>query len=595
MANYGLLSTGFSLKRLPVILEEINAELVGLFGEIDTSAESVFGQLNGVYSRHLTELWELAELIYQSQYPNSAFGTPLDSVCSITAIERLAATQSRVVTQVNGVEGTTFPIGSLVSQNVTSEQFTVDVDTVLSALTSHKVVVTIAAVVPETGYSFIIDDNTVAYTSGVSDDQADIVTALVTNTNNNPLINTKVIASATGVAGEILIRVIDYSDAENTFKFEEGVSIDSFLFWSPVPVTAVNTGKIVVPVNSISTFVTTVANIDEIFNGAEGVSGRDTETDDALRIRRRESLSIVSASTANAILSKIKQEIEEVTAAFIFENTSDIYEGDSEVFLTLSANFSSGNTVYLRINGQTTSIVTYATSHVATINALVSAILLLSNVKSAEVVAGSSDLTIRVVSNKYGSTLFRVEGVDLVIANGASQPTVTYEYANLGRPPHSFELVVAAVNTSEVNQSIADKLWEIKPAGIKPFGNTSKTVVDSNGDNQTVGFSHSIDKYVHVELTYYSTNSDSPFPSTGEQQIIDEILRLGSTLTFGSDLFVQVFQFAGYVAGGVTNVTVRLAVTDTAEETPSWSSNNIKLEPSELPIFNSSRITLIRG
>ena len=75
---YGLTDSGFSIKRLPIIKEEIEANLRNRINQnIDLRAESLFGQFVGLESEMATIFWEVLQDIYLSQYPDYATGNTL--------------------------------------------------------------------------------------------------------------------------------------------------------------------------------------------------------------------------------------------------------------------------------------------------------------------------------------------------------------------------------------------------------------------------------------------------------------------------------------------------------------------------------------
>ncbi len=488
MADYGLTADGFVPKRLEDIKADVEAGLREKFGEIDTEPSSVFGQIIGVMSSQLTELWEQLDVIYKSQSPSSAEGFQLDEVASLTNITRLAATASAAIIQVQGDESTVVPAGTSVSQEITGQTFTTDEELVVSVDTLHKVEVSFT-VANTTTYSMKINNKTISYTSSGAADEDEIKEGLLnTIANDSDLIG---VVTASGVTGEakLIISTYDFSSI-TSFTLTNLVQLSLVNIWSPISITCTTTGNIAVPANSISKLDNAISGITSIINTADGVNGRDVETDDAFRIRRIEALSSLSSSTLASIVALIKNNVSEVTDCFGYENTSD------------------------------------------------------------DVVSGM--------------------------------------------PGHSFEIIVNAADTALINEAIAEVIWENKPAGIATHGNTSVDVTDINGDNQIVKFSHATNKYVHIELTYDTTDSDVDFPANGEQLIKDRLIEIGESYTFGSDILRQVLEAAGYVAGGVSDVSVRIAATTNPGDTPTWQTANIRLEKQYLPLIAESRITLIK-
>jgi uncharacterized phage protein gp47/JayE len=487
--DYGVISTGFNLKRFDTIKTEVEDELRDAFGNIDTDADSVFGQIIGVFSRHLAEIWEQSENIYNAMYPSTAEGVNLDNSCSIVAVTRLAASASTAVVQLLGTESTVIPLASTFSQSLTTKVFETIEEVTISLSEVHKAVITVDTVTDITEYTITINGTDVDFTSGSSTTAQLIAEGLKNAINADPVVSLLVTASYTATDDFLTIISNDLTLA-GIFTLVIDATLSVTELYTPVAVECTETGAIPVPLGSIDTVDTPISGLDSVTNLTEGTTGRNLETDAELRIRRRNSLNIIAAGTLGSILARITQDIPEVSAAFIFENDT----GDIDAY---------------------------------------------------------------------------------------------------GRPGHSFEVVVSALDTVDINQSIADKIWERKPAGIATYGTTSVTVVDSNGDNQTVYFTHAITKYVHIKLEYDTTGADAVYPLDGDDLIKAAVMELGETLTFGSDLLVQRFAACGYAAGGVTDVTASVAVTNAPGDTPSWQTTNLTVAAADLPSFDLTRITLI--
>ena len=103
-----------------------------------------------------------------------------------------------------------------------------------------------------------------------------------------------------------------------------------------------------------------------------------------------------------------------------------------------------------------------------------------------------------------------------------------------GRPPHSFEAIV----TGGTQADVAQKIWELKPAGIATFGDITETITDSQGESQSISFSRPVDAYVWVKVTV-TQSSEINFPSDGEDAIKDALVAYGETLTTGNDILYQ--------------------------------------------------------
>lgn len=96
-----------------------------------------------------------------------------------------------------------------------------------------------------------------------------------------------------------------------------------------------------------------------------------------------------------------------------------------------------------------------------------------------------------------------------------------------GRPPHSFEVIVAGGDKEEIAQAILDK----KPAGIQTVGEEVLLLQDITGDNRTIKFNYAEEVLVDVELTL---QVDNDFNMQLESVIKDTIIKyIGGTLSSG--------------------------------------------------------------
>ena len=121
--TYGLTPQGFNAERLDQIVNDLNDAFIAQFGDINTSPQSVFGQIIGVFAKSYADLWENMNDVYLSQYPNSAFGVSLDNVVALNGITRLAATQTQVYGSCSGNEGTFISPNALARIPDTNELF----------------------------------------------------------------------------------------------------------------------------------------------------------------------------------------------------------------------------------------------------------------------------------------------------------------------------------------------------------------------------------------------------------------------------------------------------------------------------------------
>jgi uncharacterized phage protein gp47/JayE len=166
----------------------------------------------------------------------------------------------------------------------------------------------------------------------------------------------------------------------------------------------------------------------------------------------------------------------------------------------------------------------------------------------------------------------------------------TADVDEFGLPPHSFETVVSG----GTDQAIADKLFEIKPAGIETYGNTSIDVMDENGDLQQCNFSRPTDKYAWIRVTVNALNTEETLSTEIVQAIKDAVLAYGAALSIGEDLILQrIYGPIFDATQGLATITIEADLTALPTDVPVYATANIALDRADLAVFADSRITVV--
>lgn len=89
---YGVIPSGFELKRLPEILADLEAANVATFGPgVVQTAASPLGQMNGLHADLAAAVWELALSVYQALDPDQAEGVNLERIGKLRLLARAEA------------------------------------------------------------------------------------------------------------------------------------------------------------------------------------------------------------------------------------------------------------------------------------------------------------------------------------------------------------------------------------------------------------------------------------------------------------------------------------------------------------------------
>ncbi len=315
----GLTKFGFELKRLPQIKAEIESALRTAFGdEIDLRAESVFGQLVGVLSLPISELWEEAQNVYLSFDPDYADGVSLDSLAALTGVTRIPATSTAVTAALFGTAGTVIPAGSQARNSTTGDIYSLTEDVTISLTNLVSALVTVNNVSNSTNYTITVNGVAYTITSDISATRDEILLALGSALSANPIFNQVNVLQQ--------IELIQNTLSE-PFTLSVSANLSIGKISSPGEFVADLEGAKFLPANSLDQIQTSVSGWQSVNNPFDGQTGRDLETDSELRLRRRQSVSFPSTATIDAIRAKLLQ-IADIQAVRVFENDGITTDGN---------------------------------------------------------------------------------------------------------------------------------------------------------------------------------------------------------------------------------------------------------------------------
>lgn len=484
-------------------------------------------------------------------------------------------TGNSIVVTLNGTTLAAVPF------NTSNDQTLTDLAAAIAAnpdvLSATPTIPNIISIVPVLGKNVVV--NSIVITGGASQPTYavtfDTPTINAVSQNLTSIINATIsTVLATDLIGSLSI-VAD--DPDVPFSISVGTNLSISSQSSPITFLSQNFAPIAAPINTLVEILTPISGWNSINNPKAGVTGRFIETDAELRIRRNNSIRLLGAGTVESIRARLLQQVPGVTSAFIFENRTMTQE---PIDIVLNQDLVTGNTITIVFNTiQTLPTVTFATSHLDTMNAIAIDIANQPQIASA-VVGGTANRTITVSMKEAVEvtiTTFSVTG-------GASQAQAVFKGGRLAK---SFEAVVEGGSDADV----ANKIWLTKPAGIQTFGNTSFTITDSQGEQQVINFSRPTPIYiwVTVALTLYS---EETFPPNGQDLVADAINTYGNNLGIGVDVLLQRVLAQIFNVPGIASGAMQIAATNGPGDSPLYGTADIPIQENEIAIFDLSRITV---
>lgn len=301
LTDYGLTPQGFIKMRLPEIRQEIVADLrarATASGDTvvpDTRPDSILGLTIDTFAEREAALWDLAEALYLSKYPYSAFGVSLDRAVSFTGVERLKPEPSRVPVIFYGPEGATVDEGFQVRNASTQTIYTVPQAFTITALRAADVLISLT-VEPSALYRVTVDGTDYDYTSDEAPTPASVAAG---------------VAGALGNAGMTVetsggqVRAYDVSTEgrsvllSGNMSFEEIGSVRVVETPEPMSETA--------EAGQISETVSLPSFALRVYNRAPGVAGRTRESDAELQQRYSEGVFVLGAATLPSLAPNVRR------------------------------------------------------------------------------------------------------------------------------------------------------------------------------------------------------------------------------------------------------------------------------------------------
>lgn len=318
--KYGLTRDGFRRKRLPEIKTAIETRLADALGtEIQTSANSVIGQLIGVFAYEIADLWEAQEDTYKSMYPSTASGVSLSNAAGLAGISMIDAEKTSLVLTLTGTEGTIIPNGAQVSSGDGVIFSCADVGKFITAERATRIgIIVPAPVTTGQAYSLNLNGTNHVYTAKANDTAAIVlsslsglihVTGITTNVNNN-----------------VLTVSVDDKKTAMMVSVNSNLQIDAIA--SPFTFLCDTAGAIDPALHTVNQIITTYAGWKTADNETAANVGRDAESDISLRKRWSAAVYQQSRAMVESIQNGVYTNVDGVTSCLVYENTSDKADSD---------------------------------------------------------------------------------------------------------------------------------------------------------------------------------------------------------------------------------------------------------------------------
>lgn len=593
--TFGVTPDGFKRKVLTDILKEIeDQQRTKISPSLNLLPSSLLGQINGVFSDKLRELWDVAIAVYRSQYPDTASGDALDNVAAITGAQRLPERSSKVLLSLNLDDGTTVAAGKVVSIGANGARWITQ--TPVTNATGAQATFQVEALSKETGpvngSSFTID-TIVTPVSGW------VAKAAINSQNQEPFRlkknDTLMVQIDDRMTQTVTFKTADFAEITNATALEVAKAIKKAFRDAKYGLDAIDANgfvRIVSERNGTGSAVQIVGGTSIEVLGFSSAKARGFNPDAPARncSATAEPFSLADGETLNIridggpiqMITFNTADFEAIGAASAIEVARAI-----NADITDAAAYSAGGKVQIESlsggSASTVEVIGGAASTVLTIAEWVRGI-------DGDAEPGrkvETDAEFRVRRNE----LLRISGsatLEAVRAHvrrvvGVSQAFV---FENTGRdkkhdlPPNSLEVVVSGGE----DEDIARAIFNHKPIGIETFGLETIPVNDTQGFPHEIHFNRPTVRNIFVAMTVEV--DAAVFPMDGVKQIRDRVIEGGQKLAVGEDIYALTFKCIPLEVAGVKDVPdFRIDIAS-----PPAQSRNIEIPFRELAQFDSVEV-----
>lgn len=318
-SEYGLTPNGPNIKRLDVILAEMNDSLSEKWG-VNTrqNPESFLGHIMTVFADKLAELWEFAEDVYYSQYPSSAEGASLDNAAQYGGSTRESAARSHYPIHCTGTDGTLLAAGTTISTETNPTTYlTTTEDKQITRESFNKANIKVASVGVGDIYTAAINGDVYSYTSD-NDNVVSILSGLA-----EAIISEGFTANVDEKNERIILKSADKASS-NTLVLSENLTTETIT--SIVVFSTVETGNIYIPDGVITNIVKADSGLLEVVNMNGYIAGRDEQTDIEFRKSYADKIFIRSSRMLESIRSAILSNVQGVRSVAPYENPSHFWD-----------------------------------------------------------------------------------------------------------------------------------------------------------------------------------------------------------------------------------------------------------------------------
>ena len=183
--------------------------------------------------------------------------------------------------------------------------------------------------------------------------------------------------------------------------------------------------------------------------------------------------------------------------------------------------------------------------------------------------------------------------IEYIINNvaGVSSCTCTSNRTNAtvgALAANSFNVIVGGTAST---LDIANAIWAVQPAGIQSQGAISTTIVDSQGNSQTVKFDVPTQSFVWIKVQRALDSTEGAYPADGDNQIKNNIVAWSlAKYSIGRNVYRRDILTPVNLVPGLGDVIILIGNSITSTPPSSYSAVDLTIGATAIATFDISRI-----
>ena len=323
MAEYGLTPNGINIKRLDVILDEMQEYLTNAWGvNVKQNPESFLNLFLTNVADELAELWEFGQDVHNCLFVTTAEGMYLDNVSQYAGVPREENMPSYYYILCTGIEGTVIPSDTIISSTTNPVvNFTPTASYTISRSSFNTVVVRLTSL--DGSFSVAVGGESAVVPASAASGKTELAILNLISTAVNGIDG---VSSQVDETAKTITITSDEPTTSNALTLSDNMT--TVTVGCVVSFATEEDGDIFLPEGTITVITKAVSGLKSVTNVGDYIAGRLLETDTEFRQSYMDKIFSHSSRMSQSIRSAILTNCKGVSACAVYTNDGDAIDAD---------------------------------------------------------------------------------------------------------------------------------------------------------------------------------------------------------------------------------------------------------------------------